>query len=445
MARRLVPSRFGRALRARIAPTRVNLTRRGVSFLAIGSALIVLGAALGLPDLMGLGAAPALATGSTAAWMALRRLDRGRAALQVAREVRPNPAVRGRPTAVRLTVGAVRTSAGAFGRLTRLRISEQAAPDLCERSALRAQVAAHRDRIVVRYRLTPLRRGRWPLGPLLTSRVDIFGLTRARQRLGTTATIAVWPQTVPLPTRATRTLGEIERTAAGARLASSDDSILREYVAGDDPRRVHWVSAARHGQLMVRSDESAGLPPVTVLLDRGLLPHPDLAAGARYVDGEWAVECAASIAVALLGAGHQVRLVPTDADAAAMTIRYGAARSIEGTTRVLDQTLDIVGPQRPTDAGPALAATAKALGTDRRPGEVVVAVLGPHDGPTVDQLGALPADGARWALVVGAARAGAAPTAPTAARLRGHGWRVATVEAGAAIEESWSLLAEDRL
>ena len=42
---------------------------------------------------------------------------------------------------------------------------------------------------------------------------------------------------------------------------------LREYVVGDDLRRVHWASTARRGELMVRQDEVPWQGRATVLLD----------------------------------------------------------------------------------------------------------------------------------------------------------------------------------
>ncbi|MGO1336217.1 MAG: DUF58 domain-containing protein, partial [Cellulosimicrobium funkei] len=95
--------------------------------LGAGAALVVLGVTLGLPDLVGLGAAGLLAVGAAWCWMAARRIDRGRGALHVTRRVQPNPAVRGQLTTARLTVAAARTTSSTASTLARLRISEQAA------------------------------------------------------------------------------------------------------------------------------------------------------------------------------------------------------------------------------------------------------------------------------------------------------------------------------
>lgn len=423
---------------------RVRLTARGSGTVALGGALAVGGVVLALPDLVGLGSAALLAVGATWVVTGVQRLDEGRAALTVGRTVAPDPVVRGHRSAVVLTVAARSETAAAHGRLARLRISEQAAHELSETEALRARVATRADRIDVRYEIVPSRRGRWPLGPLLTTRTDVFGLVRTTQPLGGTTNVTVWPRTVELAVR-TRALGEVERAATGARLASSDDSILREYVAGDDPRRVHWASAARRGRLMVRADESAGVRPVTVLVDRGLLPAPDLARSRSAVDdGEWAVELAASVAVSFLEAGHPVRMVGTSTAPAVGTERFVVGRRAGRSPQLLDRTVDLQGHRVAGDAERATVLTAEALRADRSPGEITVAVVPPLRPVARRALAALATEGTHWAVVV-EPRGGAGfqhELHETLDELQAAGWTTASTAPGAAPGLVWSLLTE---
>lgn len=448
-ARELTPPAPGAAGAARSALrrlARVRLTGRGTALLCAGVVLAGGGVVLELPDLVGLGAAAVLVV--VAAWtvMGVQRLDAGRGALDVTRALSPHPVVRGQTTAVRLEVGARASTGAAYERLARLRLSEQAAHELAGPHGIRARVTAHPDRLSVRYTLEPARRGRWALGPLLTTRTDVFSLARTTQPLGATTHVAVRPRTVELSTRS-HVLGDVDRAATGARLASTDDSVLREYVAGDDPRRVHWAGSARQGRLMVRADESAGVRPVTVLLDRSTLPPPPdgraasrpATHGVRAVDhGERAVELAASVAVAFLEAGRPARLVGSSAGPVATPFSSGAGH---GRAAVLDAAVDLRGHRSATAATEAIVSTARSLRLNRTGAEVTVAVLAPQPEAARHELATLAADGTCWAVVL-TPRGTADDAARTVADLRQAGWRVAVCDAGTPPAEAWSLLAE---
>ncbi|QAY70626.1 DUF58 domain-containing protein [Xylanimonas protaetiae] len=428
-----------RAALRRIA--RVRATRRGLALVVAGAGLVALGVTLGLPDILGLGAAAVAAV--AVAWVSqgLQRLDVGRGALSVSRHVTPDPVVRGEQASVQLLVGPERPSPVAFERLARIRLSEQASHELAGQHGVRARVTTQPDRIQVRYGVQPSRRGRWPLGPLLTTRSDAFGLVRTTQPLGEPTLVSVWPRTTELSVR-TGLLGDLEHAGTGARLTAPDDAVLREYVPGDDPRRVHWPTAARQGRLMVRTDEAAGVRPVTVLLDRALLPapgEPRAVAGTVTADGEWAVEHVASLACSFLDAGHPVRLVATTRGSLGETAGFvTGART--GRAALLDATIDLAGHRTEADADAATTATAKALRVGRAPGEITVAVLRPQPPAVLRELAALSTESAScWALVVCRL---ASDAEATVAALGAAGWRVATAQARAPHDRTWAALAE---
>ena len=80
---------------------------------------------------------------------------------------------------------------------------------------------------------------------------------------------------------------------------------LRPYVVGDDLRRVHWPSTARHDELMVRQDELPWQGRATVLLD--------VRRGAHTPDSlEQSISAAASIITACWRKRDLVRLLATD-------------------------------------------------------------------------------------------------------------------------------------
>jgi uncharacterized protein (DUF58 family) len=80
---------------------------------------------------------------------------------------------------------------------------------------------------------------------------------------------------------------------------------LREYVMGDDLRRVHWASTARRGELMVRQDEVPWQGRATVLLDA----RRDTTSAESF---ELAVSAAASIVTASFRHRDLARLIITD-------------------------------------------------------------------------------------------------------------------------------------
>src|SRR3546814_16616002 len=98
---------------------------------------------------------------------------------------------------------------------------------------------------------------------------------------------------------------------AGARQPNSlgrtgeDFYALRPYVVGDDLRRVHWPSSARHDELLIRQNELPWPGRTTVLLDvRKAAPNRDSL--------EVPVHVAATVVAATASRPDLVRLVPTN-------------------------------------------------------------------------------------------------------------------------------------
>jgi len=155
----------------------------------------------------------------------------------------------------------------------------------------------------VDYPVPTARRGALVIGPLLLRRRGLAGLAVRDVALGEPVEVRVLPRSLPvrgLPAGARRgQAGTEERVEHGGTNLVS----LREYIPGDDLRRLHWATSARTGALMIREDADPARPHLAVLLD-------DRAASYRHaeVDFEDAVEVACSLALAAAGAGHPVRL-----------------------------------------------------------------------------------------------------------------------------------------
>jgi uncharacterized protein (DUF58 family) len=418
---------------------RVRTTSRGLALLIAAGGCVVLGVLLGLADIVALGAAGLLVLAVPWVWYAATRLDVGRTALSVTRALTPHPVVRGEVAAVRLVIAPVRPTAAASYRLAALRLSEQASHELAGDGGVRAKVAAGAGRTEVHYAIAPARRGRWSLGPVLSARSDLFGLVRIVEPLGGATAISVWPRTVDIDVQSAN-VGSLDQSGTGARLAGPDDAVLRDYVPGDDPRRVHWASAARSGHLMVRTEDAAGKRPVVVLLDGALLPHPALDS-----DDDWGTEVAASIACAFLAAGHPVRLVATSRF---VEINPFVVGNHTGRAAVLDQAVDFAGHAGASEADRAMAASAEALRLARVPGEVVIAVLtavtgagiGAGRGAGFDALAAMATESGMCFAIVADDRPSVARAHADA--LHDVGWRVATVEPGTPPDAAWAALAD---
>ncbi|ANZ19224.1 DUF58 domain-containing protein [Streptomyces noursei] len=169
----------------------------------------------------------------------------------------------------------------------------------------RVEPGGHRE---VSYRVRSDLRGRYALGPLQLRLTDPFGMCELTRSFSSFDTLTVVPRVEPLsPVRlAGETAGYGDGRHRSLALAGEDDIIPRGYRHGDDLRRVHWRSTARHGELMVRREEQPQKARCTVLLDTRTVAHEGSGPDSAF---EWAVAGAASVALHLLERGFSVRLL----------------------------------------------------------------------------------------------------------------------------------------
>jgi len=163
------------------------------------------------------------------------------------------------------------------------------------------------ERAVAAYRLPTDRRGLIEVGPLDVVVEDPFGLTRLATAAAPKLAVTVYPRVDPIDPLPYTTGHD---PLAGARQPNSlgrtgeDFYALRPYVVGDDLRRVHWPSSARHDELLVRQQELPWQGRTTVLLDVRRSAH----VGESL---EVAVSAAASIVAATARRRDLIRLVTT--------------------------------------------------------------------------------------------------------------------------------------
>jgi uncharacterized protein (DUF58 family) len=161
---------------------------------------------------------------------------------------------------------------------------------------------------VASYRLPTDRRGILEVGPLGVVVTDPFGLTEATIEAAHRVEVTVFPKVediLPVPFTAGQDpmAGTLRPHALGR--VGEDFYALRPYVVGDDLRRIHWPSTARHDELLVRQQEQPWQGRTTVMLDvrRATYDAPAF---------EVAVSAAASIVTANGARRDLVRVVTTD-------------------------------------------------------------------------------------------------------------------------------------
>ncbi|MGB7979263.1 MAG: DUF58 domain-containing protein, partial [Candidatus Nanopelagicales bacterium] len=279
--------------------TRVGLTGRGRAFLVAGAASVLGGIIAGWTPAVQFGALVALLP------VAAGLLTRNPASdLVLERQL----SARELPTDEVLVV-----SVGVHGRLARGRtlLLEDVAPAALggpHRFALDG--AGGRGTKQAYYQVRVGARGMHLLGPMRIHVVDPFGMVHRVISTGPRDEVIVHPTVVELDPVL---LGGVSVGSGsahiGARGATTDDVIPREYRPGDEVRRIDWKASARTGGLMVRSEENPWRASVTLVLDLRIGEH-------RGVEPRSSVDAALSMAASIgwlaLGAGWDLNVRTTD-------------------------------------------------------------------------------------------------------------------------------------
>jgi uncharacterized protein (DUF58 family) len=158
------------------------------------------------------------------------------------------------------------------------------------------------------YSIRPRRRGVYRVGPLEAEWTDPFGLARSRQPLLEPTEIIVHPSTEVVVDRPTARKWEdppVRPPVSRAWPAGFEFYGMRDYVVGDDLRRVVWRASARTGRLLVREFEQGITDRIIVVLDTDRAWHRPGEVSDTF---EAAVRCAASLGTRHLQDGFSVGL-----------------------------------------------------------------------------------------------------------------------------------------
>lgn len=130
---------------------------------------------------------------------------------------------------------------------------------------------------VVESEATLTKRGEFTLGPLVVRVADPFSLFPREVEFDGAEKALVYPRIIELPDFAApnpHLVGEHSRRHR-ANVVSTDVASVREYAAGDSISRIHWLTTARTGRLMVKQFDQGSSSHLWVVFDQ----HADAQAG----------------------------------------------------------------------------------------------------------------------------------------------------------------------
>jgi len=164
--------------------------------------------------------------------------------------------------------------------------------------------------VTAEVRATALRRGRHTVGPARVALRHALGFAAVRRTTPETGQVVVTPAVTALGAK-----GDVPTANGGtqaplgrAGVTSIDDAAIREYVDGDDIRRIHWRSTAHLGHFMVRREDSTWDPRAYILLDTRSDTFDEERPDPRF---EAMITLVASMTVHLLHSGYSVNLADT--------------------------------------------------------------------------------------------------------------------------------------
>ncbi len=278
-----------------------GLTAAGSSLLAVsvlGYALarLVGGQALLLLVYAGL----LVVAGSAAASRRKRRLVAERSDLPTRMRV-------GQSAEVELTLSAPNGTLRAFV------VHEHLSPLLADPVRVLVPSVGGEEGFAHRYTIKPTLRGVYQLGPLSAVWTDPFGLARHEQVLTEAVDVVVHPGTDAVFDRPLTRMWEdppFRPPVSKPWPQGFEFYGMRDYVPGDDPRRIVWTAAARTGRYLVRESEQGITDRVTLVLDNDRARH---SSGSPSETFETAVRAVASLGAYNIKLGFSVRLVSNDA------------------------------------------------------------------------------------------------------------------------------------
>jgi uncharacterized protein (DUF58 family) len=228
-----------------------------------------------------------------------------RVRLSIRRQIAPTRIFAGSRTKVSLRIENLGNQTSPF-----LLLEDVIPPDLGRSARLVGSGIPPRNHLETSYTVVGRRRGKYYVGPLKIFMTDPFGLARTAIESSGRSELLIYPQVedIDVSHLLSQGVGSGESTARQLHRTAAEFYTMREYVTGDDLRRIHWPSVAKTGQLMIRQDESTRRSTATIFLDN----RNEILGPAGSAAFERAVSVAASLGRAFVRAGFATHLATAE-------------------------------------------------------------------------------------------------------------------------------------
>jgi uncharacterized protein (DUF58 family) len=171
------------------------------------------------------------------------------------------------------------------------------------------------ETLELRYSVTPRIRGDRPLGAVRLLERSPLGLLRRTTSGSSDDVLRVYPDATrflrPEALDPKRVLAAIGVKPARRRGEGMEFESLRDFVAGDDPRRLDWAASARRGRSVVRLYQHERNHSVVIALDASRLMAGRIAERTKL---DYAVDASLALTYAAMGAGDRVGMAVFDGE-----------------------------------------------------------------------------------------------------------------------------------
>ena len=237
---------------------------------------------------------------------------------------------------------------------------------------------------------TVSRRGEYSVGPLVARTSDPFSMFPQEIQFGGHETVLVYPKIIDIPDFASPSIhlvGDNSRRQR-ARVLSTDVASVREYEPGDSLGRIHWLSTARTGELMVKQFDQGSSSDMWVLFDQ----HADSFAA---IGDDTTDEMGATVAASVIDKYNQ-GFLPVG------YVAHGSQSLVavpERSTHQREQIMRHIAASKPVGDVTILESLAE-LERDLGQNTSLVVITSSSDGSWVEALGGLARRGVRVSTVL---------------------------------------------